>query len=62
MECTKDVSMYARRQFPPGSHMGQENMDNFTLGGINRGNFSRFHFQSIPTVNQNIGGISCKGS
>jgi len=51
-----------RVRFPPGSHEGQEDMDNFTLGEINRGNFSRFDFQTIPTVNENTGGISCKGS
>lgn len=49
-------------QFPPGSHEGQEDMDNFTLGETDRGNFSRFDFQSIPTAHENSGGMSCKGS
>lgn len=62
MECTEDVSMCVCTQFPPGSHGGKEDMDNFTLEGINRGNFSRFASQSIPFVNKNTEGISHKGS
>lgn len=50
--------MYA--QFRPGSHEGQDDMDEFTLGGINRDDFTTSGFQSIPSVNESIGGISCK--
>lgn len=67
VECTKDVSMCVHREFPPGSYGGQEHMDNFTLRGTNRGNFSRFASWSKPFihksfVNKNTGGISHKGS
>lgn len=54
------IHQYVYTQFPPGSHKGQEDMNDFTLGGINRDDLSTSGFQSILSVSDSTGGISCK--
>lgn len=61
MQNAPKIHQYVYAEFPPGSHKGQEGMDDFTLGGISRDDLSTSGFQSILSVSESTGRILCKG-